>query len=178
VKKIFAIVLLSLLVSLIGCSNLKVVTDYNKSTNFGDFKTFRVHEGKTIPGDELVAIPLIRKRSLAVTIEELKSKGFEFTTNEDADFVVALHAGHKDRMEETKWDNYDFYDPWQGKTGGRIVVSTTDEITIVFDFVNPKNRNLIWRGMGTGFVEEGTGHDTDKLRSLIREILEDFPPGR
>jgi len=175
-KQVYPYIFVIVIFSLIGCSNLKVVTDYNKSTDFSRFKTFRVHEGKTIPGDELVKHPLIRKRALAITIEELESRGFEFITDENADFVVALHAGLKDRMEDTKWADYDFYDPWQGKSGGRIEVNQTDEATIVFDFVNPQNRNLIWRGMGTGIIEEGAGQDTELIRELIREILEDFPP--
>ena len=43
--------LLLLAVAAIGCSTVQAKTDYDRSANFGGFRTFKMLEGKTLPSE-------------------------------------------------------------------------------------------------------------------------------
>ncbi len=174
-KKLFALALFVAL--LVSCSSISVVTDYDHGRDFSNLKTFAIYKGKAVPGDELAKHPLIKDRIIQAVKAELESKGFQFTDDESASFVVVLHAGTREKMQVTNWGSYGWYDPWWGPYGGGGVdVSQYDEATLVIDIVDAKDKKLVWRGKATKVVDGSTVQDPVELRKIVAEILKDFPP--
>lgn len=171
--------LVMLLLVLAGCSTLSVRYDYDREADFGKYRTFAWSE-QEVPGDELARNPLIQKRVRSAVDETLASKGYTLSEFDQADFIVAVHAGIKERMRVQDWGRYGWYHPWWGPYGGRVDVRYYEEGTLVIDIVDAKKKELVWRGTGTGIVKryarpEKIQKDIDQD---VTRILAAFPPGR
>jgi len=171
--------------TLIGCSSLKVTTDFDPSQDFNNYKTYRWATDKEVnPNDALAQNPLIKKRVVAGVNKALQDKGFVLAEKgTEPDFVVITHAGVKEKMNVTQtggYRGYGWYDPWWGPYGGNTHVSYYEEGSLVIDIIDWNEKELSWRGVGTGVVKDRQ-QDAEEMQERINEItvkiLADFPPG-
>ncbi len=162
-----------------SCSSVSVKTDYDREIDFQKYKTYAWTE-REVPDDALAQNPLVKRRVQTAVNATLRSKGYSLVEREQADFVVVIHAGIKERMRVQDYGRYGWYDPWWGPYGGRVEVSYYEEGTLVVDIVDAQKEELVWRGMGTGIVKKRV--DPDKMQKDIdedvRAILADFPRGQ
>jgi len=186
-RRLFVLLLAILLIS--GCASIKVTSDFDPQYDFSAFKTYRWATDEELnPDDELVKHPLIRKRFVNAVDQVMMEKGFTKVDAGEADLVIVMHAGTKERMQVTQTPTgpppmmgpypYAWYDPWWGPYGGQTTVSYYTEGTLVIDMVSWQTKELAWRGMGTKTVRDYK--DTEKQQKAIDEsvakILADFPP--
>jgi hypothetical protein len=168
-----------LLLVLASCSSVSVKYDYDKATDFHTYKTY-AWSAREIPHDALAQNPLMKKRVRLAVDETLGAMGYSLTEQDQADFVVVIHAGVKERMRVQDYGRYGWYDPWWGPWGGRVEVSYYEEGTLVIDVVDAEKKELVWRGMGTGIVRKYA--KPEKMQKDIDEdvtkILANFPPER
>jgi hypothetical protein len=171
---------LLLLTMSLGCSSVTVQSDYDRSVDFANWKSFSVYE-KNVPGDALTRNPLVQKRVKSTVEQMLEDKGFSKASDE-GDFVVVVHAGSKEHIQVTDWGRggYGWYSPWWGGYGGHVDVSYYEEGTLVIDLVDTGKKVLGWRGMGTRTVKNYS--DQDKMQKVIDEtvgkVLASFPPAK
>ena len=170
---------------LVGCSSLKVSTDFDPSQDFNNYKTYRWANDKEVnPDDALAQNPLIKKRVVSGIDKALQDKGFVLVEKgTEPDFVVITHAGIKEKMNVTQtggYRGYGWYDPWWGPYGGNTDVSYYEEGSLVIDIIDWNEKELSWRGVGTGVVKDRQ-QDAEEMQERINEItvkiLADFPPG-
>jgi len=170
---------------MVGCSSLKVATDFDPTQDFSSYKTYRWATTKEVnPNDALAQNPLIKKRIVAGIDAALGQKGFVLAGDDaEPDFVVMTHAGLKEKMNVTQtggYRGYGWYDPWWGPYGGHTNVSYYEEGSLVIDIVDWKEKELSWRGVGTGIVGEGPSDKEEaqeEINLIVAKILADFPPG-
>lgn len=168
-----------------GCSSVKVTSDYDPEYDFTKMKNYRwAYSDELNPNDELKKYPLVAQRVKIAVDNELKSKGYNLVEGDDFDFVVIAHAGSKEKMnvQQTGGGYYrGWYDPWWGPYGGggTTTVSYYEEATLVLDFISWENKELAWRGMGTGTVKEQSSPESmqERIDDVIVKILANFPPG-
>jgi len=174
-----------IILALVGCSSLKVTTDFDPSQDFNSYKTYRWATIKEVnPNDALAQNPLIKKRVVVGIDKALQDKGFVLVEKDtDPDFVVTTHAGVKEKMNVTQtggYRGYGWYDPWWGPYGGNTHVSYYEEGSLVIDIIDWIEKELSWRGVGTGVVKDRQ-QDAEEMQERINEItvkiLADFPPG-
>ena len=185
-KIISSIILASFVLVFIGCSSLKVTTDFDPSQDFGKYKTYRWANSKEInPNDALARNPLIKKRVINGIDKALQDKGFVLAAKDtEPDFIVITHAGVQEKMNVTQtsggYRGYGWYDPWWGPYGGQTNVSYYEEGSLVIDVVDWTEKELSWRGVGTDVVKDRQ-QDAEEMQERINEItvkiLADFPPG-
>ena len=177
--KMLSCLLGMMLVLLAGCSTVSVTQDYDPQRDFTKYKKYAWMD-QAIPGDALANNPLIRNRTKVAVDAALTSKGYTLTDLDKADFVVVIHAGIKERMRIQDWGRYGWYDPWWGPYGGHVDVSYYEEGTLVIDIVDAEDKEMVWRGMGTGIVKQYA--DPEKMQKDIdqdvNKILADFPPDK
>ena len=103
-------------------------------------------------------------------------KGFRETT-QDPDFLVAFHTGVQDKTDVQSW-GYG-YGYW-GMGGGGVSTINYQEGTLILDFINPKTKKLIWRGVGKKVVsQKATPEKREKgINDAVEKILNQFPPSR
>ena len=186
-KKVFSIALLFSFIYLVGCSSVSVKTDYDPGTDFTTFKTFKIYDGKPVEGDELVKHPISRKRVFASVEAKMIAMGYKLQESGDPDIFVVIHAGSKEKIQVTNYGGS--YGPyggygWYGHRwgaygyGGGTDVYQYDETTLVIDIVDMPEKEMVWRGMGTGIVQEYSDIE-DKQAQIdlyVGKILDGFPP--
>jgi hypothetical protein len=76
---------------------------------------------------------------------------------------------------------YGWYDPWWGPYGGSTHVSYYEEGSLVIDVIDWTEKELSWRGVGTGVVKDRSSDDPEEMQEeinlIVAKILADFPPG-
>jgi hypothetical protein len=96
---------------------------------------------------------------------------------EGADLVVVIHAGKKDRMQVTNYGGYGWYDPWWGPYG-HTNVSYYEQGTVVIDLVDPGEKALVWRGIGSRAVQryDSPAEAKEAVDLIVGKILNRYPP--
>ena len=172
-------ILPALALFLFSCSSaITVKTDFDRGVDFSKLKTYRWHDGKANPGDKLANNPLVKNRIVNSANKILTKKGFSESKATEVDFVIVIHAGAKEKMQVTNWGGSGWYDPWWGPYGGRVDVSSYEEGTLVVDIVHRDNKELMWRGLGSGVVREYSDPEDAQafIDDVVNRILADFPP--
>lgn len=185
-KKVIMFFAFLFLVSLVGCSSISTSTDYDSSTDFTKYKTYKWFAGEMPADDALTQHPLVKKRIEKSVEKTLAVKGFIKGTGDNVDFVVIIHAGTKEKMQVNTY-NYGGYGygryggAWGHGYGGATTtdVNYYDEATLVVDIADAGQKELVWRGTATGVVSksEKTQEEAQEgADDVINKILADFPP--
>lgn len=176
--KILSILLLALVVT--SCSSIKVAADYERSTNFNDFKTFAFFK----PGIDKAEINDIDKRRILRAIEsELLARGY--TKSETPDLLVSIFTKSNQRVDV--YNNYwgagawgwgGFGPGWGWGWGwNQPMVSTRTEGQLFIDLIDADKKELIWQGQGTGYLTRNVEKKEERIKEFTSKILEQFPPG-
>jgi hypothetical protein len=176
--KILSILLLALVVT--SCSSVKVAADYERSTNFNDFKTFAFFK----PGIDKAEINDIDKRRILRAIEsELLARGY--TKSETPDLLVSIFTKSNQRVDV--YNNYwgagawgwgGFGPGWGWGWGwNQPMVSTRTEGQLFIDLIDADKKELIWQGQGTGYLTRNVEKKEERIKEFTSKILEQFPPG-
>jgi len=172
---LFLVTLILIVIS--GCSSVTYKSDYDPATDFSTYKVYKWYEGKQ-PDDALSKSPLVKKRIRSSVDIILQARGLTLTEGDDAQFIVVIHAGVKERMQVYNTGGYGWYDPWWGPYGGRTDVSYYEEGTLVVDFVDVDEKELSWRGMATTTIREF--NDAEEMQNyyetIVMRLLEAYPP--
>lgn len=184
-KLLIKLSVLLLLLSFIGCSSVSYNSDYDPAADFASFKTYSLYKGDPVQGDELYKYPLVQKRLENSVDKALAAKGLTKVESDNADVVIILHAGLKEKTQLNTYSyggyGYGRYGYGWGGTGGMSTtdVVTYDEATLVLDMVHGAKKELVWRGTATGVVGAGPSDQEEAQANAdetISGILESFPP--
>jgi hypothetical protein len=119
---------------------------------------------------------LFDKRIKNAVNSQLVAKGYE-SKSINPDFLVVYHVGVKNKIDVQDWGY--MYGPRGYRWGGRdISVQQYSEGTLILDVVDPRTKQLIWRGVAQGVVDPGASPEKKerKLSEAVSKILGKFPP--
>lgn len=173
--KIF--IVLFMISFIVSCtSTYGVKHDYDKKVDFSNLKTFDWLQVPNKPNIDNLVLERVKNAVSA----ELTAKGFT-KTSDNPDFLIAEHIGKKDRVQVSDWGyGYGGHRGYRGGYWGPSGASTYkfEEGSLILDFVDPKTKDLIWRGSAKAEVQNiDTPEKKDKLiKTVVKEILEPFPP--
>jgi hypothetical protein len=158
----------------------KVSYDYNKTANFGSFKTY-AHKAGTPAGQ-----PLIDQRIVGAIETELAAKGLTKVETSPDVFVVYHIAFDKEKDISTYSSGYSGgYGPygwgWGGGWGGGMTTTQVRDIligTLVIDLADAKAGQLAWRGMGVKEIDtQAKPEKRDKsINNAVKKIFKNYPP--
>jgi hypothetical protein len=159
-----------------GCSTISVNQDYDPAYDFNKLKSYGF-----IPISSEAGIDQINADRLSAAIKSnLGAKGY--TLSEKADFGVALYftKSTKTDIQSTGGYGYGYGYGYRGYggMGGTTYVNQYDEGTLVIDFIDVAENKLVWRGVGTGILDETPSVEerTEKINNAVTQILDQFPP--
>ena len=163
----------------VGCSSISVTSDYDPATDFSKLKTYQWIHAKGAQ-DALVKNPLVGKRVETGVNKALEAKGYTLDQAGTPDFYVVAHAGMKDKINVTEY-GYSYGGYWgrYGGYGNNVDVSYYKEATLFIDIAQKVGENveLVWRGAGTGTVDERPVEERQRrIDEATMMILEEFPP--
>src|SRR5690606_20115369 len=180
-KKILKLMPLLLLVMVAtSCSSVRVAADYDKNAEFSQFKTFAFYK----PGIDKAEISDLDKRRILRAIEtELLAKGY--TKSENPDMLVSIFTKSQQRVDVYNnawgyggWGWGGFGPGWGWGWNQQPSVSTRTEGTLYIDFIDANKKELIWQGMGTGYlVTKNMEKKEARIQEFVAKVMEKYPPG-
>ena len=151
-----------------SCSTVRVNSDYDKSVNFSQYKSYAFHKAGI---DKAEISDLDKKRILRSIDTQLTAKGL--TKSETPDLLVNIFTKEKERV-----DIYNSYGwGWSAYWGMNYSQPiTTTEGTLYIDLIDAKSKELIWQGMGTGYLTNDTHKKDERINEFVTKIMTEYPP--
>ncbi len=177
-----AILLLAITV-LQACSGLTIESDWDRSVNFSEFKTFSF-----MKENEQQINRIIDERVRAAIVENFTSIGLrQVDSSEKADLVIGFHVIIDDRTTYFRvyntWHNHGFsssrhhwhYSPM-------VVGSTTTQFhyrvgTLIIAAFQERGKELVWESTGSRTINESNNPERNEQRinDVVQRMLRNFP---
>ncbi|APY10234.1 hypothetical protein BWZ22_02835 [Seonamhaeicola sp. S2-3] len=169
--------LLAILFMVTSCSSVRVAADYDKNVSFEDYKTFAFFK----TGIDKAEISDLDKRRILRAIEaELLAKGY--TKSDNPDLLVSLFTKSQQRVDV--YNNAWGYGAWGWGPGwgpgwgwSQPSVTTSTQGTLYIDLIDANKKELIWQGMGTGYLSRNLEKKEERIKEFVTKIMEKYPPG-
>jgi hypothetical protein len=172
-------VLLLIIVSISGCaSGPDVMTDYDKTADFGSYRTYNFVEGAGPDYGEYQS--LFTKFVLEAVTVEMEKRGY--TKSDNPDLLVNFGARLDEKLDVRTTSApmtggyYGYrsgayrYGAWGGYGyATETQVSQYTEGTFNIDIIDNKRRQLVWEAVGIGRI-------TDKKRENLEESIKSAVP--
>jgi len=181
-----ALKLLSLVVVFLlsSCSSVKVVADYDATTDFSQYKTFAFYK----KGIDKVEISDLDKRRILKAIEaDLLAKGF--TKSLEPDILVNIFTKAKTKVNVTSYNGgygyggygyggYGGWYPWYYGPNYGTSVSQYTEGTLFVDLIDNNKKELAWQGIGSGALDYkgNVAKKEEKVKEFVTQIMAQYPP--
>lgn len=154
----------------ISASAQEVQSDYDRSFRFSELKTFNFATQRRDATDPLAADSLNDGRIRNGLESQLIANGFGVETTRP-DFVIAYYVTTKNKLNVQDFG----YGPprWFGSRDVRV--NQYSEGTLMVDFIDTRNNQVIWRGRASGTLEmKGVDKKISKsVEKLIKQYLKD-----
>ena len=184
------IIALSLVVA--GCSTMEINYDADPKANFSGLKTYDwLDEPQKPTGDPRIDDNTILRNRVHTAVDAaLSARGFRKVSS-DPDFLVAYHVSLDRQQSVQTLNSYYGYSPGWGYGYGasyrpgywagapETYVYEYEEGTLILDVVDPKNKELMWRGSAQDEVNfKSTPEKAQaQINEAVNGMLEHFPPG-
>jgi hypothetical protein len=111
-------------------------------------------------------------------------------TDSNPDFCVAYYASTKQQLDVNSWDyGYTWQPRWWSGWGRRWgrgwgpdwgmqstpIVTQYTQGTLIVDVIDPKTKELLWRGQGMAAVSENEQLYEQDLQKAVEAIVDKFP---
>jgi hypothetical protein len=155
---------------LMGCSSSKVMTDFDNTIIFSDFKTYSFYEDV---GQGLNELDLNRVTS-ALKLE-MKQRTFQEVENPDffINFTSKISENPNKNLIGIGLGNDGF-----GLSGGIPIGGKKLNEEFVIEFVNAKTDQVIWEGILNSTIKEKRTPEQKELHfnEIIKKILDTYSP--
>ena len=172
-------------VSITGCSNVKVQSEFDPRHDFADLRTYAwMQENPVGADDPRITDPATVRRVRTAVDRALRAKGFEEATSGTPDFFVAWAAAIQGKMSyQTISDYYGYGWGWYGggfgTTSPRTYTTEWDEGTLYLGIIDPVSNELVWWGSAQGEMDQSGnagGRSQAEVDEIAAKILASFPP--
>ena len=177
----------SLALTLIACSGLSVIADFDPSANFSAYQTYEWLPDTTSKDSGISGNPLIDRRIRMAIENNLNAKGYH-KVEDGGDLAVGYQLStHEEVSYSTMysgWGGYGYHwDYWDsgvgvGSSTTQRNVTTVGQLVIgVFD---EQTRDLVWYGTGEKTInqrQQSPEKSQEKLNDIVSRIMESLPPG-
>ncbi len=181
-KALKTISALLLLVVMTSCSSVKVSSDYDSKADFNNYKTFAFFKS----GIDKAEISDLDKRRILRAIEsELMARGF--TKSEKPDMLVSIFTKSNQRVNIYNnawgaggwgWGGWGGFGPgWGWGWNQQPTATTRTEGILYVDLIDANKKELVWQGMGTGYLTQKREKKEARIKEFVNKIMEKYPPG-
>ena len=150
----------------------KTSTDWDKTVNFSQFKTYSWIKVKA-PNE------IWDKRVMDTIDAQLQAKGWT-KVEEGGDVGIVAVATTKDQQSlDTFYNGVGGGWGWRGWGGMSTATTTVNNYrvgTLVVDMYAASNKQLIWRGWAEDTLSDKPEKNEKKLNDRVKDIFKKFPP--
>jgi hypothetical protein len=165
-------ILLSLMLVFGSTFGMSVKTDYDKSFDLNRLKTFTFKEQRRSDGNLLQRNTLVDNRIKDALRRDLEARGFRYQPDGQTDFIVAYYARQTERAEAEPL-GYGMPLRWRWGWGPRVWTRYYTQGSLVVDFIDPTDNQLIWRGRATDTVK-GLDQSEKQISQGADQLIKHF----
>jgi hypothetical protein len=153
----------------------EVKTDYDRSANFAQYKTYSWEHVKTKD-------PLDVDRIKSAVNAALAAKGLTQVDSGGDVSVIAIEMTQNQQTLNTFYDGFGGGWGWRRFGGGGLGEATTTTETykvgtLVVDLYDAKTKTLIWRGSASDTLSNNSDKNIKNLDKGVEKMFKKFPPG-
>jgi len=153
----------------------QVKTDYDRSANFAQYRTYTWAQVKTKD-------PLDVDRIKAAVNAALAAKGWTQVDSAADVSIVAMEIARNQQTLNTFYDGFGGGWGWRRFGGGGFGEATTTTETykvgtVVVDLFDAKTKQLIWRGASSDTLSNDSDKNIKNLDKGVEKMFKQFPPG-
>src|ERR1700694_3750011 len=172
-RTIFASVGIALLFATASFAQ-QVKTDYDRSADFGQYKTYSWEKVQTRD-------PLMVDRIETAVNADLASKGWKYVKWSGDVSIIAIEITQNQQTLNTFYDGFGGGWGWRGWGGGGFgeATTTTDTYkvgTLVVDLFDTKTKSLLWRGSSSDTLSNNSNKNIKNLTKGVEKMFKQFPP--
>src|SRR6202162_6431637 len=150
----------------------QVKTDYDRSANFAQYKTYSWEHVKTQD-----ALDVDRIKSAVNTA--LAAKGWTQVDSNGDVSVVAMEITRDQQTLNTFYAGFGGGWRWRGFGGIGEATTTTETYkvgTLVVDLFDAKTKQLVWRGNSSDTLSNDSNKNIQNLDKDVEKMFKKFPP--
>ena len=153
----------------------QVKTDYDRSADFTQYKTFSWENVHT-------QNPLWVDRIKSAVNSALAAKGWTLVDSGGSVSIMALEMNQTHQTLDTYYDGFGGGWGWRRWGGGGFGDATTTTSTytvgtLVVDLFDSKTKALIWRGSASDTLSDKSDKNIKNLDKAVDKLFEHFPTG-
>ena len=146
-----------------------VKTDYDRNTNFSQYKTYSWEQVQTRD-------PLMVDRIKSAVNGSLAAKGLtEVPTGGDLS-IVAIEVTHSQQTLDTFYNNFGGGRRFGGFGDATTTTETYRVGTLVVDLSDLATKKIVWRGSATDTLSDKSEKNIDSLDKGVVKMFKKFPP--
>ena len=152
----------------------QVKTDYDRSANFGQYKTYSWEQVKTKD-------PLLVDRIKSSVNAALAAKGWTQVDLAGDVSIIAIEMTQNQQTLNTFYDGFGGGWGWRRFGGGGFgeATTTTETYTVgtlVVDLFDTKTKTLLWRGTSSDTLSNNSDKNIKNLDKGVEKMFKKFPP--
>lgn len=165
-KMLITAVLLTLLLT--GCAVKRTKVTYDENIDFDTLNTYNWLDTSEIPQTDQIELRLVRD----AVDRQMAQKGYKLVSR-DPDFLITQNIS-KELTYDRHWER----DIRNSVRPMYFFKYAYMKGTLVIEIVNPRMKNMIWRGKNISEVETVITEQsrTKRIDEMVAEIMENFPP--
>lgn len=170
----------------------EVAFDYDKTVNFGEFKTFAIGmpseaDMKTASEQNSSIVNFTNENLLEGNIiYQMEGKGYTQSQNPDLMVTFNIRLNEETEYEVNTvdvgpgiWGGYYYggyygYDGWPGMSVTSVTSEAYQAGSIVIDVVSTKTNKLVWYGASPNVLTGTSVQDTDEVPAKIEKIFDSY----
>jgi hypothetical protein len=151
-----------------GARAQKITVEFDQATDFSQYKTFAIRDGRLNSNNPALNSPLVKKQIEADIERDLTAKGLtQVSGSSDLNVRYTFGAARKTEVEA-------YPAGWYG-LGTRYVRVPYAEGTLVIDLRDPTTRSLVWRAIASEEKNDATKIQ-GKLDDMVKKSIDKYPP--
>ncbi|HEV3332181.1 MAG TPA: DUF4136 domain-containing protein [Bryobacteraceae bacterium] len=166
------IIAATLTAGFVAASFAGVKTDYDRTANFKQYKTYSWQNVNTRD-------PLMVDRIKAAVNAQLAAKGWmEVPSGGDA-AVMAIETTHNQQTLDTFYNGFGGGWRWRGFGGFGDATTTVENYkvgTLVVDIFDANSKKLVWRGSESDTLSNNSDKNIKDLDKNVKKMFDHFPP--
>jgi Domain of unknown function (DUF4136) len=177
---------LTILVSMISCSSIKVLSDKDDSVDFTKYKTYQYY-GWAEESNKLLT-RFDQERIEAAFGEELDKRGLSHV-EENGDLIITLYIVTEKKTKTTAntttmggfygYGGYYGFGPAYG-WGPASSHTTYNEYdytvgTLIIDVYDATDKKLVWESVAKGTIDENTKGREERIQKVVAQIMDEYP---
>lgn len=170
-KNFIFLILFSVIIT--SCQSIRVVSDYDSTIDFKQFKTFAFHKSGI---DKVDISDLDKKRILNAIEKQMVAKGYTLSETPDVWVNIITKATEKVYVNQFNHGWGWGWNPWFYGGPNYTTSSSVIEGTLYIDIIDAKKNELIWQGIGEGALTQNPKEKEARINEFVAQILAIYPP--